>query len=194
MGARIAGMVVAILWGGMLVPASAQSLGEVARKEAARREQIKTSGKVLTNADLPASAVLQPGATEASEGGAEPSAAASSEEAPAGAAKPKAAAAELDKAAAPRDDEDGWRQRAAVVNKALAEVRAQVRQLRALSDRLSLEMQASDPAVVARATRERQDVKSQLATVESREADAAAARQAFEQEARIAGVPPAWIQ
>ena len=194
MGARIAGMVVAILWGGMLVPASAQSLGEVARKEAARREQIKTSGKVLTNADLPASAVLQPGATEASEGGAEPSAAASSEEAPAGAAKPKAAAAELDKAAAPRDDEDGWRQRAAVVNKALAEVRAQVRQLRALSDRLSLEMQASDPAVVARATRERQDVKSQLASVESREADAAGASQAFEQEARIAGVPPAWIQ
>ena len=206
MSGRIAGMLVGILLGAAWSPATAQSLGEVARKEAERREKIKASGKVLTNADLPASAVVAPPSAEAppatgAEGAAEKAADA---DAVAAGTKPAAAAEQgaptADKpaatpaASAPKDDEDGWRQRAGTVNKALAEARVQVRQLRALSDRLSLEMQASDPAIVARATRERQDLKAQITQAEAREADAFAARRALEQEARRSGVPPAWIQ
>lgn len=205
MSGRIAGMLVGILLGAAWSPATAQSLGEVARKEAARRETIKASGKVLTNADLPASAVVAPPSAEAPSSTGAEGAADKAADADAAAADTKPAAAEqaaptADKpaatpaASAPKDDEDGWRQRAGTVNKALAEARAQVRQLRALSDRLSLEMQASDPAIVARATRERQDLKAQITQAEAREAEAFAARQALEQEARRSGVPPAWIQ
>jgi hypothetical protein len=186
------GMLVAVLWGAMLAPASGQSLGEVARKEAARREKIKSSGKVLTNADLPASAVLQPSTPEAAPDTAEGSAV-TTPSSQTGGEKP-ADASNGTTTAAPKDDEEGWRQRAATVNKAVSETRAQVRQLQALSDRLALEMQVSNAAIAARATSERQDVRSQLAAAETRESEAAATRVAFEQEARRAGVPPAWIQ
>jgi hypothetical protein len=204
MSGPIAGMLVGILLGAMASPATAQSLGDVARREAARREQIKTSGKVLTNADLPASAVVTPSSAPApssapdtaTEGAAEAGAPAGKARAavPAGDAAAAQDTAAAKPGAAPKDDEDGWRQRAGSVNKTLAEARAQVRQLKALSDRLSLEMQASNPDIVKRATGERQDVKAQIAAAEAREADAFAARQALEQDARLAGVPPAWIQ
>lgn len=199
MGRWMAGMLVAVLWGAIAAPVSGQSLGEVARQEAARRERIKASGKVLTNADLPASAVLPPAAapSASADESAESEAPQGREDMPPqgeGTAASSQGAGAARAPAAPKDDEDGWTQRAALVNKALGDARTQVRQLRALSDRLSLEMQASDPAVVARATTERDEVRAQLAAAESQESGAAAARQALEQEARVAGVPPAWIQ
>uniref|UniRef100_UPI0025C2FCBF hypothetical protein n=1 Tax=Luteitalea sp. TaxID=2004800 RepID=UPI0025C2FCBF len=60
MTGRIAGVLAGILVGVMAGPATAQSLGDVARQEAARREQVKAGSKVFTNADLPPSAVLAP--------------------------------------------------------------------------------------------------------------------------------------
>lgn len=192
MSARIVGVLAMVMWTMVALPAAAQSLGEVARKEAARRERIKSGGKVLTNADLPASAVLAPpqdastpkAADDKSAGPPAEGAAAETAVAPPTSGSP----------APPKDDEEGWRGRASKINAALAEARAQARQLSALSDRLALEMQATDRSVAARAAREREDVKVKLAEAEAVAAKAQATREAFVQEARVAGVPPAWIQ
>ena len=69
-----------------------------------------------------------------------------------------------------------------------------MRQLKALSDRLSLESQASNPAIAARAQAERDEMRAQITLAEEKQAAAQAERDAFVQEARVAGVPPAWIQ
>jgi hypothetical protein len=196
MSVRVAGVLAAILWSVAVTPAAAQGLADVARKEVERREQIKTPGKVLTNADLPASAVVAP-ATPASAADA-PSADAAASTAGGATATPAegapTAAPAAATAAAPKDDEDGWRQRATTVNCALAEARAQVRQLKALVDRLGLEMAATDKSIAARAEAERAQVRTQLGLAEEKAAAAAAARQTLEQEARASGVLPAWIQ
>jgi hypothetical protein len=81
-----------------------------------------------------------------------------------------------------------------VVKGALAAARTQVRQLKALGDRLSLESLAANPDIAARASAERIDLKAQVAKAEEAFAKATAAHEALQQEARAAGVPPAWIQ
>lgn len=183
MTARVMSILVAILMGAFLAPAAAQSLGEVARKEQSRREQIKAPTKVLTNADLPASAAEDDMAPAATTPDAD-AAAADGEKAPAG-----DAAAET-----PKDDEAGWRGRASQVNTKYAEAQAATRLLKALSDRLGLEMQAANPAIAQRAATERAEVRARLAEAEQKEAAAREAREAFQREARAAGVPPPWIQ
>lgn len=182
----VAGLTGALLTVGT---AEAQSLADVARREADRRAALEKSSPVLTNADLPASAAVESGtssvaSSEATASDENVSAAASDDETPAAGKK----------AEAQTDDEAGWRARAEQVNRALADARAKHRQLRALSDRLALEMQASNPEIVARATREREDLRGSLAEARAAEDEAFAARQALEQEARAAGVPPAWLQ
>jgi hypothetical protein len=203
MGRRIGGLLVGILMGALASAASAQSLAEVARQEAARREQVKASGtaserKVLTNADLPASAVVAPAGSPATpatapegEGGTDGPDKAAARVTPAAAAETLAANAPPRE---PADDEAGWRARAERVNTALAAARAQVRQLRALADRVSLEAQASDPTIAARAEAERPAIRAQILEAEAKEAAALADRQALDHEARAAGVPPPWVQ
>ncbi|BCS34553.1 hypothetical protein TBR22_A37810 [Luteitalea sp. TBR-22] len=202
MTARGAGLLACLWIGATAHQVDAQSLGDVARQEAARREQIKTSGKVLTNADLPPSAVLAPAgapAAPAPEAGSELAEAARGRESASTTDEAKAkataaAAADTKGKAAPADDEDGWRSRAAAINGALSEARTQVRQLKALGDRLSLESQAANPDIAARASAERADLRAQVAKAEERLAEATAAHEAFQREARAAGVPSAWIQ
>jgi hypothetical protein len=208
MAGRIAGVLVGLVMGMAVSPAGAQSLADVARQEASRRQQLKatgkdTEGKVLTNADLPASAVVAPAGAPApdepkADGETKPAAAPANGEqtkaaAAAGTLSPGAEAGTKTERA-PTDDEAGWRARAERVNTALAAAQVQVRQLRALSDRLSLEAQANNPAIAARAQAERADIKAQIAEAEAKAATALADRQALEHEARVAGVLPAWIQ
>ncbi|HTU99154.1 MAG TPA: hypothetical protein VMF13_01350 [Luteitalea sp.] len=188
MSVRMAGVLAVVLCGALASPVMAQGLADVARKEAQRREQLASPGKVLTNADLPASAVVAPPSPAVV-----PAAEQASGEAPAGEA-PAADAAPATSPAAPKDDEDGWKRRAATVNGAWNTARAQVRQLQALVDRLGLEMAATDKSIAERAGAERADVRQQLAIAREAEAVAAAARAAFEQEARASGVPAGWIQ
>ena len=201
MSVRMAGVLAAVLCGALASPVMAQGLADVARKEAQRREQLASPGKVLTNADLPASAVVPPSTQAvASAAGqaageapvAEPTASDSKAPAPAPAAAGAAAPAAA--SAAPTDDEDGWKRRAATVNGAWNAARAQVRQLQALVDRLGLEMAATDKTIADRAAAERADVRQQLTVAREAEAVAAAARAAFEQDARSSGVPAGWIQ
>jgi len=187
MTARIAGILMAVLVGVTTAPVAAQSLGDVARQESARREQIKKPTKVFTNADLPTAAVE--GEAPASDA---PSAEPVSGEAPAperAAARPAVSAAQP-----PADDEAGWKGRAAQINGKVAEAQDAVRLLKALSDRLGLEMQASNPAIAQRAASERADVKARLVQAEQKAAAALEVQDAFRREAKAAGVPPDWIQ
>ena len=206
MSGRTAGVLVGTLVAIMASPMRAQSLADVARQEAARRQQVLTTSKVLTNKDLPASAVVtesEASATTAAQtadaapvpprGEAAPAASVESSTAAKPAAK-EGVPATATTAATPTDDEAGWRARAGRINTALAAAHAQVRQLKALGDRLSLEAQASNPAIAARAQAERTELRAQIAAAEEKLAAAQSQRDAFVKDARVTGVPPAWIQ
>ncbi len=200
MGVRGAAGVMVILGAVMVCPAAGQSLADVARQEVVRRQQIKAPGKVLTNADLPAAAEQPAPAGPTPEGEAKDQIAKAGEATDAAGADTASPAPAPSAPATPiapagqKDDEDGWRSRASTVNTALAAARGRVRQLKALSDMLALEMLATDPAAASRAAAERDDVKGRLARAQSEEDAAFAERRALEQEARQSGVPPAWIQ
>jgi hypothetical protein len=206
MAGRIAGVLIGTLVAIMASPVWAQSLADVARQETARRQQVSTTSKVLTNKDLPASAVVttaetpattaaaEPGDAGAARAGGDGAAASSAESATAANPTKEGAPAAPKAAAAPTDDETGWRGRADRINAVLAAAHAQVRQLKALGDRLSLEAQASNPGIAARAQAERTELRAQIAQAEEKLAAALSERDAFVHEARVAGVPPAWIQ
>src|SRR5262245_57056110 len=84
----------------LAAPAHAQSLGDVAKKEEARRKTIADPAKVLTNTDLRPTADAQQGVADAA-----PAAPAAD-----GDKKPAAAAAKPDAKDAPKD-EAYWRKR-----------------------------------------------------------------------------------
>ena len=200
MKARLLGVMCALVLACVAAPAAAQSLGEVARKEAARREQLKAAGtasegKVYTNADLPASAIVDGPGASAPADTAEGAGAASPADGDASSAADKGEQADKDDAKkAPTDDEAGWRSRAERVNSAAASAEAELRQLKALSDRLSLEAQASNPDIASAAQIERAQMRPQIEQAEAKAAAARAEQQALRQEAVVAGVPPGWVQ
>lgn len=206
MAGRVAGVLVGIFLGIVADGAAAQSLADVARQEAARRQQVSGEGstknkKVLTNADLPASAIVEPARATTEPADSQDSAIGA---APAARSVPAdAATVETAKvadpttpkpAAAQTDDEAGWRDRAVRVNTALAGARVQLRQLKALSERLSLESQAANPAIAARAQAERPELLARIAQADEKVAEAEALHAALVHESRTAGVPPAWVQ
>jgi hypothetical protein len=170
--------------------ASAQSLGEVARKEQQRRKTTaKTSGKTYTNRDL------GPGGTRPQA----PPAPASQTAGPGG-----AAATDADKAKAaatpaapkdPRETEEYWRER---MEGAQAELQRNEMFLEALQSRVNALttdfVNRDDPAqraVVAtdrqKALVEMERTKELVAKIKQQIAD-------IEEEARQAGVPPGWIR
>ena len=114
MAGRIAGVLVGIFVGVMVSPAAAQSLADVARQEASRREQLQkagrvSGGKVLTNADLPASAVVAPPGASSDDADASPTEgdAANGDKPPGGACRLRTAEAAAKVERAPTDDEPG---------------------------------------------------------------------------------------
>jgi hypothetical protein len=170
--------------------ASAQSLGEVARKEQQRRKTTaKTSGKTYTNRDL------GPGGTRAQA----PPAPASQTAGPGG-----ATATDADKAKAaeppaapkdPRETEEYWRER---MEGAKAELQRNEMFLEALQSRVNALttdfVNRDDPsqrAVVAtdrqKALVEMERTKELVGKLKQQIAD-------IEEEARQAGVPPGWIR
>ncbi len=164
---------------------SAQSLGDVAKKEQQRRKTTKsTSGKVYTNKDLgpggiaPAPAPAPPPASQtAGPGGAEPAA--------------SAAQTVQD----PRKTEEYWRKR---IETARAEIQRNELFLDSLQSRvnaLSTDfVNRDDPAQRAvigndriKALAEMDRVKEALAALKKQVDD-------IEEEARQAGVPPGWLR
>lgn len=181
---RLLSAAVALVFCGA-IGASAQSLGDVAKKEQQRRKRTKTAAKVYTNKDLgpdatkAAPAPLPPASTTAGPGGSE--------------AAPPApeSAGEQD----PRKTEAYWRER---MEAAKAEIQRNELFLEALQSRvnaLSTDFVSRDDpaqrAVIAsdrqKALAEMDRVRQSIASLKQQIAD-------IEEEARQAGVPPGWLR
>jgi hypothetical protein len=173
----------------LAVSAGAQSLGDVAREEAARRQSTPASGKVYTNADLPAAEPAPVAAAPA---------AAQSAQTPA-AADDKSSAADSEKTTAKgeptKKDEAYWRERmkAAVDDKARSESFAEALQSRinALSTDF---VNRDDPAQRAVIANDRQKALDELARVKKEILDFTKAIEDLKTEARHEGVPPGWLR
>jgi hypothetical protein len=175
--------------------ASAQTLGEVAKKEAERRKAQPQGGKVYTNKDLPASA--QKPAT--------PNPGTASTEAPAQTpADPVAAAAEqkaqdakaaTDKPEGDQKDQAYWKGRMAAAREELrrSEMFAEALQTRVNS--LNKDFNSRDnPAQRSAIGADRTEALNELTRVKQDVERGKKQIGDIEEEARKAGVPPGWVR
>lgn len=178
---------------GWTVPVSAQSLADLAQREAERRKTVKPAsngGKVLTNKDVPlvpSSAPVAPATTAASSDAAAPDAA------PDAADANKAADAKKEDAA-PRDQKY-WGER-------MKTLQAQLERDQAFADALQSRVGAlttdfvnrDDPAQRAAIATERQKAIDEIGRLQTSILATNTAIADLEEEARRAGVPPGWLR
>ena len=181
---RLVHLLVVALLGVWASPAAGQSLAAVARKEEARRKDIKHSSRVITNKDLrqvasvPTPVTPSPAPTAAPA----PDAAAPADKPP-------------DEEAQREQDEQAWRQKMADARVALERSQMYADALQSKINALWADFTArDDPAQRAqielerkRAIAEQERVKGEVETQKKAIAD-------LEEEARKAGVPPGWIR
>lgn len=185
MRGRIAavGFVSALLIAAFAVTTSAQSLGELAKREAARRKAVTSSGKVYTNdtvGSAPAPSISSP-----------PPAA------PAGTQSASAtpAAEEKPKQADPKKDEAFWKQRLQGARDSLQRSETFAEALQSRINALTADFTArDDPAQRAVVANDRQKALAELDRVKSDIAQQTKAIAAIQEEARRAGVPPGWLR
>jgi hypothetical protein len=164
--------------------ASAQSLGELAKKEAARRKAIKSSGKVLTGDSIrsvptPATGVTAPSPAPAA--GAAGAASTATE-------KPKP---EVDRKA----QELAWRQRIQAARDALQRSQMFAEALQSRINGLTADFTArDDPAQRAVVANDRQKALAELDRVKNDITQQTKAVADIQEEARRAGVPPGWLR
>jgi hypothetical protein len=174
------------------VPVTAQSLGELAKKEAARRKAAPAAGKTYTNDDLkqaaPPSGTPAKGASDAKEG------------APAAdAAKPAAKAdpekVDSTKPPEPAKDEAYWRGRITSAREDIRRNEAFKEALQSRINALSADFSSrDDPYQRAKIADDRQKALAELARL-SEDIDKGNKLIAdIEEDARRAGVPPGWIR
>jgi hypothetical protein len=170
--------------------ASAQTLGDVAKREDARRKQVKTPAKVYTNEDLrgaDAGAAAPAPASPATATSAPPP------PEPAAGAQPK----DTDKAAAddPKKTEAYWKDR-------LAKARADLDRAKTFADALQSRINAlttdfaarSDPAQRAQIGSDRQKALAELDRVKKEIEANTKAIADMQEEARKTGVPAGWVR
>jgi hypothetical protein len=176
------------------IPATAQSLGDVARAEEARRKSIKQpAAKVYTNEDLtrggdtpPAPAVGAPGPAPATT-------------TPAGENKAaEAKAAEEKKAAASAEspkDEKYWRGRITAARSALERSKIFLDALQSRINALGTEfVNIDDPAHRAQVDQDRQRLIAEQERVKTDITQQTKAITDTQEEARKANVPPGWLR
>lgn len=166
----------------MSATAAGQTLGELAKKEEARRKSVKSSGRVLTNDSLGQArpAPLPPASTQPAPAPATP------EKAAAEAKKP-----EVDRKA----EEAAWRQRVASTQDALQRSQTFAEALQSRINALTADFAArDDPAQRAVIANERQKALTELDRVKNDIAQQTKAMADMREEARRAGVPPGWLR
>jgi type IV secretory pathway VirB10-like protein len=185
---RLVHLVLVVLLAAWASPAAAQSLAAVAKKEEARRKQIKTSSRVITNKDLRQVDPVSPPA------------------APAPAATTPPAATPAPDAAAPGDkpvdeeqqraqDEQAWRQKMADARVALERSQMYADALQSKINALWADFTArDDPAQRAQLELERKRSLAEQERVKGEIETQKKAIASLEEEARKAGVPPGWIR
>ena len=183
---RLVHLLVIVLLAAWASPAAGQSLAAVARKEEARRKQVKQPSRVITNKDLrPVDGARPPVAQPPAAPAPAPDTAAP------GAPGDKPA----DESAQREQDEQAWRQKMADARVALERSQMYADALQSKINSLWADFTArDDPAQRAqlelerkRALAEQERVKGEIETQKKAIAD-------LEEEARKAGVPPGWIR
>ena len=168
-------------------PVGAQSLGAVARDEAARR-QTAPAGKVYTNANLPADAVAPAAAPAAAAPAAQGAGAAS-----AAGTKPADA-----KDAAKKDEKKGeayWRDRMKSLRDGKARAESFADALQSRINALSTDfINRDDPAQRNVIAGDRQKAIDELARVQKEIVDFTKSIDDLQTEARRAGVPAGWVR
>jgi hypothetical protein len=173
---------------GFAAGADAQSLGEVAKREEARRKAVKTPSKVYTNdslrsVDPPAPATP----ADASTAAAPPAAAPASVGAPAVSSAPVTPVS--------LRDEKYWRGRMEATRTAVARAQTFQDALQSRINVLSADfVNRDDPAQRNVIAAERQKALTELARVQQEIADGQKAIAAIQEEARRANVPPGWLR
>lgn len=166
---------------------SAQSLGELARQEEARRKAVKSSGKVYTND------ALRSGPRPAL-----PPAPSATTAAPSGSgAKPAEAPEEKAKAPAsdPKKEEAAWRQRMQSARDSLQRAQMFAEALQSRINALTTDFtNRDDPAQRAVIATDRQKALAELDRVKKEIVDTNKSITAIQEEARRAGVPPGWLR
>jgi len=170
------------LAGAISATAAAQSLGELAKQEEARRKAIKAPGKVLTNDTIRSIPVPSAGAV------------------PASASTPaKDSDASADKKSKPEEDpkakEAAWRKRIQGARDGLQRAEVFAEALQSRINGLTADFTArDDPAQRAAVADQRQKALAELDRVKNEIVQQTKAIADIQEEARKAGVPPGWLR
>lgn len=164
-------------------PARAQSLGDIAKQEEARREKVKTPAKVYTNKDLGAPpVVIADPATPADAAAAKPAA-------------PAPPAADDKKDAGPARDQKYWSERKKALDAKLERDKVLADAMQSRINGLTADFAArADPAQRAVIERDRQRAVAELDNLQKTIKDDQKALADFDEEARKASVPPGWLR
>ena len=161
--------------------ASAQSLGDIAKQEEARRKTVKAPGKVYTNDSLhaePAPSSPPPSAATP----AQPEAAAPAAESPAATQEP-------------RKDEAYWKKRVADAREALARSQTFADALQTRINALTTDFtNQADPVRRSQIGNDRQKALDELDRVKKEIEASTKAIASIQEEARRAGVPAGWVR
>ena len=174
-------VIIALLCIGAVQAAAAQSLGDVAKKEEARRKTIKTTGKVYTNDTLkpaPPSTATLPAMPEPSS----TSSSATTEPAPS-------------EEAGAKGDETAWRKRMANAREALQRSQTFADALQNQLNSLATDfVNRDDPIQRSGIANKRDAVTTELERVKKEIAAQTKAIADIQEEARRAGVPAGWVR
>jgi hypothetical protein len=181
-------------------PLAAQSLADVAKKEEARRKEVKEPAKVITNKDLaaaPASSAPPPATSAKTDTSASPDATVKDKEA-ADKDKDGKDAKDKDKNAAgkePAKDQKYWGGRLKTLKDQLDRDQTYADALQSRINALTTDfVNRADPAQRAVIERDRQKAIDELNHLKDQIKDDKKALADFDEETRRAGVPPGWLR
>jgi hypothetical protein len=186
-------VIVLLLFANLL---SAQSLGEIARKEEERRKTIKSSGKVYTNESLkPVPAPSPPPAGSQAPATAQQAAPPSPSGAQPAPGAPGGPGGQAQTPAEPKKDEAYWRARIKTERDALARAQIIAEALQSRINALSADFAArDDPAQRDVIAADRQKALAELDRVKQEIQQHTKAIADIREEARRAGVPAGWVR
>jgi len=165
-------------------PARAQSLGDIATQEEARREKVKTPSKVYTNKDLGTPPVVTVDAARPSDAAAA-----------AKPATPAPPAADDKKDAGPVKDQKYWSERKKALDAKLERDKVLADAMQSRINGLTADYAArDDPAQRAQIERDRQRAVAELDGLQKTIKDDQKALTDLDEEARKASVPPGWLR
>jgi hypothetical protein len=182
----------ALALAGSARPARAQSLADVARKEAERRKELKVPAKVITNKDLGGPSTSSGSADAAKP---EPSQKDADDKTKSADGTDKAKDKDKDKDDATPKDEKYWRERTKALQAALDHDQAFADALQVQINSLTTDfVNRDDPAQRAVIGQNKQKAIDELTRLTKAIGDDKKAIADLQEEARKAGAPPGWLR